>query len=182
MKRGFSLIELLTVLAVVAVLAGLALPAMADMVQRYQLNAAVADLVGAIDLTRSQAIARSGRVMLAPLEPGGVNWGEGWVVFVDTNADRRPSPDEEVIASHGPLAQALSFSTSFTGGRAPHYIAFNSAGRPCSATSGQAAHWGTLSLYQGGAVRRIRLNMLGRVRVCDPQREPGSCPAPGKDG
>ena len=169
-------------LAVAAVAACLALPAMQDTVRRYQLNAAVADLVGAIDLTRSQAIARAGRVMLAPLEPGGVNWGAGWVVFVDANADRRPSPDEEVIASHGPLADELLFSTSFTGSGAPYYIAFNSAGRPCSATSGQAAHWGTLSLYLGEAVRRIRINMLGRVRVCDPQRGADNCPAPGKDG
>lgn len=182
MKRGFSLIELLTVLAVAAVAASLALPAMQAMVRRYQLDAAVSDLVGAIDLARSQAIARSARVMLAPLEPGGVNWGEGWVVFVDANSDRRPSPDEEVIASHGPLTAELLFSTNFTGSRAPYYIAFNSAGRPCSATSGQAAHWGTVSLYQGEAVRRIRLNMLGRVRVCDPQRGPDTCPAPGKDG
>lgn len=182
MKRGFSLLELLTALAVMALLASLALPGMQDMVRRYQLNAAVSDLTGAIDLARSQAIARAGRVMLAPLEPGGVNWGEGWVVFVDTNADRRPSPEEEVIASHGPLPADLLFNTNFTGGRAPYYIAFNSAGRPCSATSAQAAHWGTLSLYQGSAVRRIRINMLGRVRVCDPARTPGGCPGPGKDG
>jgi type IV fimbrial biogenesis protein FimT len=182
MRRGFSLLELLVVLAVVAVLAGLALPGMQSVVRRYQLDATVADLVGAIDLTRAQAIARGRSVMLVPLEPAGVDWGEGWVVFVDTNTDRRPGPDEEVIASHGPLPAQLAFSTSFTGSKAPYYIAFNSAGRGCSHTSGQAARWGTLSLFQGTDVRRIRINMLGRVRVCDPARGLAGCPAPGKEG
>ncbi|HEY0060485.1 MAG TPA: GspH/FimT family pseudopilin [Telluria sp.] len=181
-KRGFSLLELLIVLAIAAVLVSLALPAVRDLLLRYQLKAAVADLVSAIDLTRSQAIARADRVLMVPLDAGGRNWGAGWVVFVDADADRRPGPDEEVIASHGPLADDLLFSTNFSSNKTPYYIAFNSAGRGCSSTSSQAARWGTLSLYQGGHIRRIRINMLGRVRVCDPARESETCEGPGKEG
>ena len=176
-RRGLSLIELTIVLAVVAVLVCLALPGMADLVRRYQINTAAADLHGALNLARAQAIARARRVTLAPLEPAGLDWGGGWVVFIDTNADRRPGPGEEVLASHGPVPDGMVLHSSFTSNAAPYYMAFNSAGRGCSNTSSQAARWGTVSLSLGREVRRLRINMLGRVRVCDPARPQEGCPA-----
>lgn len=179
MRRGFTALELLLVVAIGAILVALAMPPLGDMLRRQQLNAATSDFVSAIDLTRSQAIARASRVLLVPLDAGGIDWREGWVVFVDANADRRPGPGEEVIASHGPLAPELLVSTNFSTNKAPYYIAFNGAGRGCSDTSSQAARWGTLSLYSGPSIRRIRINMLGRVRVCDPERDRLDCPAPG---
>jgi type IV fimbrial biogenesis protein FimT len=182
MRPGFSALELLIAMALAVVLAALAMPPMQDMLRRQHLRAAVSDLVAAIDLTRSQAIARSSRVMMVPLEGAGLDWSEGWVVFIDTNADRRPGPGEEVIASHGPLAEELLVSATFTGNRAPYYIAFNASGRGCSDTSSLAARWGTLSLYQGSHIRRIRINMLGRVRVCDPAVDGDSCAGPERGG
>ncbi len=182
MKRGFSLLELLIVLLITCTVIGFVLPGMREMVERYQLRSAVADLRGAIDLTRAQAIARASRVLLVPLDPAGVDWAEGWVVFVDANADRRPGPDEEIIASHGPLPDNLLFGTSFSSNKAPYYIAFNSAGRGCSDTSSEAARWGTVSLYQGAQIRRIRINLLGRVRVCDPAIDSDDCSGPAHPG
>src|SRR5688572_4476199 len=61
LEQAYSMIELLTVLVIVAVLLGLALPEMSRMIASYRLKAAVSDLHGAIDLTRSQAIARGRR-------------------------------------------------------------------------------------------------------------------------
>jgi type IV fimbrial biogenesis protein FimT len=181
MKRAFkgvALVELIIVLAIAAVLIGLASPSMRGLILRYRLDAAVGDLFGAIDLTRAQAIARGARVLLVPLDPGGLNWSSGWIVFVDTDGDRRPGPREQVIASHGPLDEDITTTFIFTGGHTPYYIAYNGAGRSCSHTSSTAARWGTLSLHQDGQIRRIRINMLGRARVCNPEREPDSCDGP----
>jgi len=175
---GATLLELLVALAIAALLAGLAAPSMRGMIRKQQLDSAVADLFGAIDLARSQAIARGSRVQLVPLDSGGTDWRSGWVVFIDSNNDRRPSPGEEVIASHGPIADGIVVTFSFTGNRSPFYIAYNGAGRSCSDTSSLAARWGTLSLHQDAQIRRIRINMLGRARVCNPEQEPASCTAP----
>ncbi len=172
---GVSLAELLAVLAVLSVLAMLAAPGMADMLRAYRLNAAVTDLFGAIDLTRTQAIARGRRVLLVPLEPEGRHWQRGWVVFVDDDGDRRPSPGEEVIASHGPLHDGIVVSARFTSNAAPQYLAYAPNGRSCSASSAASARWGTLSLHQQGDIRRIKINMLGRARVCRPDLEMSSC-------
>jgi len=174
-RSGYTLVEMLTVLVIAAVLASVALPYLQAMIASAQLNSAVSDLHGAISLARSQAIARGSRVQLVPLEPSGANWREGWVVFIDTNGDRRPSPAEEVIASHGPLPKGIAVRFNFTSNRTPYYIAFNSNGRSCSDTSSLAARWGTLSLHQGEQIRRIRINMLGRARVCNPERDGASC-------
>ena len=171
MARGATLVELVAVLAIMAVLAALALPGMHDMVQARRLDTAALDLFGAIDLARSQAVARGDRVQLVPLEPKGANWSEGWVVFVDRDGDRRPGPDEEVIASHGPVAEGIVVSFNFTSNKLPYYIAYAASGRSCRDTSSMAARWGTISLHQDGKIRRIKINMLGRARLCRPEHD-----------
>ncbi|TFW31265.1 GspH/FimT family pseudopilin [Massilia horti] len=171
--RGFSFVELMIVLAVGAVALAIAAPAMRDLIYGLQLKAAVNDLFSAIELTRSQAMGRNGRVMLRPADPLGVDWTRGWTVFVDRDRDRKPGPQDEIIAVHGPLAEGITVRFAFTSPAAPYYIAYNGAGRSCSDTSSAQARLGTLSLFQGRHTRRIKINMLGRARVCDPARDAG---------
>lgn len=171
--RGTTLVELLIVLVLAGVLLGAALPSYRGLIERMQLRAAVNDLFAAIDLTRSQAIARGSRVVLAPLEPAGADWRLGWVVFIDQNANRRPDPSEPRLFEQGPVADGIAISSNFSSGAAPFFIAYNSAGRSCAAGSSLTARWGTLTLVQGRSTRHIKINMLGRVRVCDPQQDAG---------
>jgi type IV fimbrial biogenesis protein FimT len=182
MKRagGFTLVELLAALGVAAVLMAIALPDLRALVRRQQLKAAAGDLFGAVELTRSLAIARAGRVLLAPREPNGVDWAQGWVVFVDHDADTRPGEGDELLSLHPALPPGLAITTAFSSDKRPDYLAFNGAGRGCTGASSAAARWGTLSLFQDEQVRRIRINMLGRARVCDPAREGASCEGGGK--
>ena len=177
MKRaaGFTLVELLAVLGVAAVLMAIALPDLRAMVRRQQLKAATGDLYGAVELTRSLAIARAGLVLLAPREPNGIDWAQGWVVFVDHDADTRPGEGDELLSLHPALPPGLAITTAFSSDKRPDYLAFNGAGRGCTGGSSAAARWGTLSLFQDEQVRRIRINMLGRARVCDPARDGASC-------
>jgi type IV fimbrial biogenesis protein FimT len=177
MKRvaGFTLVELLAALGVAGVLMAIALPDLRAMVRRQQLKAATGDLFGAVELTRSLAIARAAPVLLAPREPNGVDWAQGWVVFVDNDADTRPGEGDELLAIHPALPSGLAVTSAFSSDKRPDYLAFNGAGRGCTGSSSAAARWGTLSLFQDGQERRIRINMLGRARVCDPARDGASC-------
>lgn len=170
-QAGFSLPELMTVLAVAAVALAVAAPSLREMIGTLQLRAAANDLFGAIGLARGQALARNARVMLAPRDPAGVDWARGWTVFMDVDGDRKPGAGEEVIAVHGPLAEGIAIRFAFTSAAPPYYIAYNGAGRSCSDTSSAAARWGTLSLFGASHARRIKINMLGRARVCDPARD-----------
>jgi type IV fimbrial biogenesis protein FimT len=113
--------------------------------------------------------------MLMPQDAAATDWTQGWVVFIDSNGNQRLDPAEERIFQQGPVGAGISIKFAFSPGPARQYIAYNGEGRSCSATSSQAAHWGTLSLFQGSAIRRIKINMLGRVRACDPALQGRSC-------
>jgi type IV fimbrial biogenesis protein FimT len=172
-SRGMSLVELMMVLAVAGVALALAAPDLGALIRAQQLKAASGELFAAVGLARAQALARGRIVVLAPLDADGRDWRGGWTVFVDGDGDGRPGPGEERILEHGPLAPGMAANFAFTSAAPPQYIAYNGAGRGCSAANGAAARSGTLSLFHGGAVRRIKINMLGRARLCDPARDAG---------
>lgn len=172
---GATLVELLLGLALAGILLGIGMPSYQTMIERQQLRTAANDLLGAVDLARSQAIARGARVTLAPLDPDGVAWKRGWVVFSDDNGNGRADPDERRLFQHGPVADGVNIVSAFSSGAATSYLAYNSAGRSCGAGNSLTARWGTLSLLQGEHARHIKINMLGRARLCDPQRQPQDC-------
>jgi len=170
--RGVSLVELCVVLALGAILLGIAAPDLRALVQAQQLKAATGDLFAAIDLARAQALTHGRQVKLVPLDPAGADWARGWRVVDDRDGDGNVETGE-IVAEHGPLAPGVAVGVAFTNAAPPYYIAYNGAGRSCADGNSAAARWGTLSLFHGTGIRRIKINMLGRARVCDPARDAG---------
>ena len=170
---GATLAELAVVLAIAAVAFAVAAPDLHALVTQQQLKAVSSELLDAIANARAQAIARNEKVKLMPSDLAGADWTQGWTVFIDRDGDHEPGPDDEVLARHGPLPEGLRFDFSFTQSAPPQYIAYNGAGRSCSDTNSGASRLGTLSLFHGGHTRRIKINMLGRVRLCNPARDDG---------
>lgn len=173
-RAGRSLVELTVALAVAAVLLAVAVPELAALVRNQQLKSASGDLFAALGLARGQALARGQTVKLLPRDPLGADWRRGWHVFVDRDGDGLPGAGDDIIAEHDPLPDGVAVAFAFTSPAPPYYIAYNGAGRSCSDSNSAAARYGTLSLFHGGAIRRIKINMLGRARSCDPARD-ASC-------
>lgn len=174
-RAGHTLLELLAVLSIAAMLAAATLPSLQHLLARQQVRVAAMDLYSAIELTRALAMARGQRVLLMPAGAGGVDWRTGWLVFIDRNANLALDGGDELLFRQGPLAAGINVQFAFSSGAAPFYIAYNGAGRGCSATNSLVARWGTLSLRLDSQVRHVKINMLGRVRVCDPQQQPLNC-------
>lgn len=168
---GFTLAELLVAAAIAGLLLAVALPDLGTLLRAQQLRSGSVDLFAAVGLARAQAIARNERIKLVPRDAAGADWAQGWTVFADRDEDGVAGPGDDIIAVHGPLAPGMRFDFAFTGPAPPYYIAYNGAGRSCSDTSNAAARLGTLSLFHGGAIRRIKINMLGRARMCNPARD-----------
>ena len=135
---GHTLLELLAVLAIAALLAAAAMPGLQQVLARQQVRAAATDLFSAIELTRAQAMARGQRVLLMPAGPGGTDWGTGWLAFIDRNANLAFDDGDELLLRQGPLPAGIAAQFAFSSATAPFYIAYNGAGRSCSATNSLA--------------------------------------------
>ena len=138
-RAGFTLVEMTVVLGLAAVLLALATPALGAFIRNQQLKSASGDLFAALGLARSQALARGLTVKVQPRDPAGTDWRRGWRVFVDRDGDGQPGPGDELIAEHGPLADGVAVAFAFTSPAPPYYIAYNGAGRSCSAGNSAAA-------------------------------------------
>lgn len=168
------LLELLVVTVIAVILLGVALPLIGELQRAWRLRVAAADLLGAVELTRGQAIASGQTVLLAP-SADSLAWTDGWTVFIDRNGNRRPDEGDAILMRHPALAPAISVDMHFGGQQGPPYLAYNSMGRGCSHNNSLAPRFGTLTVGQGNQLRRIKINMLGRARMCDPARDGADC-------
>jgi len=88
-SHGFSLIELVVAMAVAAILVTVAIPNMRTFIQNGRLNTQANDLLGDLNLARSEAIKRRSNVGITTSATGacatGGNWRNGRVIFIDAN-------------------------------------------------------------------------------------------------
>ncbi|CAN5395275.1 N/A [soil metagenome] len=173
MAGGFSMVEMLIVMTIATVLTGLAVPGFSAVIQNQRMSGTVGDFFAAINLTRSEAIHRGTRVDLAPSGDGS-DWAKGWTVFIDENGNQRADPGEKVIFTHGPVAKGLIINAALTDSKV-QYLAYNGFGRTRTNASSQSPQSGTFSFIQGEKVRKIKINFLGRPRVCNPEVDGSTC-------
>ncbi len=90
-QTGLTLIELIITLAIAAILVVAAVPGFNTMVKNNRRAATVNRLLTDINLARSEAIKRTRNISICRSNDGntcgsgGVNWNDGWIVFVDNN-------------------------------------------------------------------------------------------------
>jgi type IV fimbrial biogenesis protein FimT len=164
---GFTLLEALVVLAVLAVLTGMAAPAMTGLRQQHRLQAQAEDLLGSLMLARSQALRQQQRVTVCAraldercASPG--VWSQGWLVFVDGNANAQLDAQETVLQKHDALPQGWQLEGNSWVSR---YVSYGPDGRSQMITGGFQS--GTLTLCSPAASQawQLVLNALGKPRL-----------------
>ncbi|VAX06444.1 hypothetical protein MNBD_GAMMA25-1889 [hydrothermal vent metagenome] len=100
-SAGLSLIELIVVLAVFALVTTLAVPNFRNFVQNNQMSASANNLMGSLALARSEAIKRNQQVSVCASNNQtsctGVDWNNGWIVFVDSDNPGVVDGTDEII-------------------------------------------------------------------------------------
>jgi type IV fimbrial biogenesis protein FimT len=165
-------VEVMVVLAIAAILIAVAMPSLQTLFAANQVTSAADTFVTALNEARSEA-AKLG-VPVALTTSGGVNWGTGWTMFVDTNGNGAQdstnaalNPPETTLrtAKALPTAYTLNSSAPFSG-----LISFDSTGRLFSG-GGAAAQFVLCqnnNLTAGAGARLITVTPSGRVRIVLP--------------
>ena len=103
-NEGFTLFELLTVLAVIAISISIVLPSMQGLLHRTALRTQANRLVAAINLTRSEAVARNSFVSMCPSESPEAavptcsgDYADGWIIYTNADRDRVVDPGTDQV-------------------------------------------------------------------------------------
>ena len=83
-ESGFTLVELMVTLTVLAILIAIGVPGFAQFVQGQRTTTQVNEMIGVLNLARSEALSRSRPVAIRSMDG---NWSNGFQVWRDGNAD-----------------------------------------------------------------------------------------------
>jgi type IV fimbrial biogenesis protein FimT len=131
-SRGLTLIELLASIAIVAILVAVGVPSYSQFQASQRITSQINILSAGLALTRSAAIKRNQHVVLCKSPDGdhcqrtGATWQEGWLVFVDTDHDRKRGQNEHILYVNGPFAQGLVLKYAAFGSK--HYVTYRPSG------------------------------------------------------
>lgn len=185
--NGFTLVELMIVMAIVGILLAVAAPGMRAYISNSSSNSLSSTLLIDIMYARNHAISNEVIVKMVPLgsdpaaadladsavslfvpNASGVNWGLGWLIFVDTDNDDTFDAGELILRNHssfGPGAHISSGPGGHIGGGPVgvldrlNPIGFN--------PSGTAIRSGVLTIATFGCAgdnaRVIQINQIGQV-------------------
>ena len=164
---GFTLIELVVTMAVAAILVAVAVPNMRTFIQNGRLNTQVNDLIGDLNLARSEAIKRRLVVGLCKSTDGVTfsagPWRDGRAVVFDANNNGiLCEANDTVLRFREPLASANN--TLATSAVAPSII-FSANGSSNIAAGFFFTFCDDRGLSNG---KQLNLNSMGQAAVITP--------------
>ena len=152
--KGFTLLELLVAVVVLGVVLTLGVPAFTQFIQTNRMASGVNDLVATLHSARTEAVKRktlaganasvsicasTDRNTAAPSCDAAGNFRDGWVTFADIDGDIVVDAGEQVLAVHGPVANALVLNALDINGNpvGQQFFSFGASGFLRAAAPGQ---------------------------------------------
>lgn len=146
-ERGFTLTETLAGLGIAAIALGLAAPSLEALTSSNRQALSVNQLVTTMHLARSEAVTRNARVTVCASRDGEEcdgEWHDGWIAFLDTDADAKHGEQEELLERVDALNDLQLRSAQFE-----HAFSYASGGRITGA--GMTSSTGEFAFCESGA-------------------------------
>jgi type IV fimbrial biogenesis protein FimT len=162
-QNGFTLIELMVAIAVLAILLAIGLPSFQGTLRSSRVTGTSNELLTALTLARSEAIRSTRGAGLCASANGtacGGTWNDGWLVWVDTNANGGLDANENVVRFTQGRGKMNLVGTAQT-------LAFDARGR----TTGGAQNIGVKPDGYETPARFVCVGATGQARV-----QGGACP------
>jgi type IV fimbrial biogenesis protein FimT len=162
------------VLAVAGILTATAAPAMQSVVYEQRLTAYVNELLGDLQLARSEAIRRAASVTLCKSNTGQActtdsDWHEGWLLFSDENENGRIDAGESILRIRQSLEGRVTLAFGAFGPGSGRYITYQSTGM--SRQNGTFTFCGARG---AGSARAVIVSSGGRARISDKSSSGGA--------
>ena len=159
---GYSILELIFVMALMAVMMTLVVPALSTTLAQGRVVTASHDMMADLQTARFTAISRQQVVVVCPSIDGAScanssRWEDGWILFVDHDADRRRSSGEPRILVHGALPDDIQLRF-----RRPHRLFYRPDG-----SAWPNGHFRFCSKSRKARPRAVIIYRTGRNRVAD---------------
>ena len=112
-QTGFTLYELMITLMVVAIILSFGIPNLRDFTLNSRMTSTANDLHAAFLMARSEAAhAKTNVTICASADPMGAancggTWDQGYVVFIDDNANQARDAGEAILRSHPPAENGV---------------------------------------------------------------------------
>lgn len=166
-QKGFTLIEVLTTLGVATILIAVAVPGMQAFKMNTRQTGSVNELVSGMRVARNTAITTNSRVTVCASNDGAncgnVAWDEGWIAFVDRDADRTLDNNETIIRSGGGVE-----GVTISSGQFASYFVYRPNGRVMYANVNQNSGQFVFCDERGSDhARGISVDLSGRPRYLD---------------
>lgn len=169
-SRGFTLVELMSTLAIAAIVLTQLVPPFQGLVQDSRRAARVNALLTGLSQARAKSIYSGHNVILCPSTDGVIcaktpRWDQGWIVYLDRNADGTRTPDETVLRHQQPM-QGGAILTS----KARTRITFRSAGTRLNpgSSAGSNATFTFCDPRGPEHIAAVILSNTGRPRTVNP--------------
>ncbi len=170
--KGFTLIELMVTIALMAIMLGIAAPSFVSFKRNSELTSIANNFLAALNAARTEAMKRNMFAMVMPANNDS-NWSKGWTVFVDVNDNGRFDGADILILQQEAPPPYITLTGNNSTAANPSYVRYDGSGfsRPMNSdlpnTTLTIARIDTSSDLQ--QVRRIKVAVTGRPRVCTPK-------------
>lgn len=149
--KGFTLLELIVTIVIAGILMALAIPSFSDMIRNSRLTTTINELVGSLNLARSEAVKRGTNVIIKPVT--GSNWESGWTVELPApctvNCVLRAYPALKAnYTLRGTVGASITYSSSGAAGQAGRLVLCETSG-------------GTTP--KSGYIKATSISLVGRI-------------------